>query len=164
MFVMVSPTFGQVTIEEAAAIIAQKAATADKGEYNLMIGTDSQNFDTTKVVIVIALHHVGHGGIFFYEIQHVRRINNVGQKLLYETQLSLDCAEKLVNAFEALKQSGKFDYERHLVMTIHVDAGENGPSKQVIPQVVGWITSCGYQAVVKPDSFAACSIANKYSK
>lgn len=161
---MVSPTYGQVSIEEAAAIIAQKTATADKGEYNLMIGTDSQNFDTTKVVIVIALHHIGHGGFFFYEIQHVRRINNIGQKLLYETQLSLDCAEKLVNAFEALKENGQFDYEQHLAMTIHVDAGENGPSKQVIPQVVGWITSCGYQAVVKPESFAACSIANKYSK
>ena len=155
---------GAVRIKEIAAVIAQKTASATPGEYNLMIGTDSQNFDTTKVVVVIALHNVGHGGIFFYEVQHVRRISNVGQKLLYETQLSLDCAEKLVAEFEEMKQVGTFDFEKHLSMTIHVDAGQNGPSKQVIPQIIGWITSCGYKAVVKPDSYAACSITNKYSK
>lgn len=161
---MLSPTLGQVSIKEIAAVIAEKTASAAPGEFNLMIGTDSQNFDKTKVVIVIALHNIGHGGIFFYEIHHVRRIDNVGQKLLYETQLSLDCAEKLVSEFEVMKQKGAFDYEQHLSMTIHVDAGPNGPSKQVIPQIIGWITSCGYKAVVKPDSYAACSIANKYSK
>ena len=161
---MTSPTYGEVTIKDVASIIAQKTASANKGEYNLMIGTDSQNFDKTKVVVVIALHNIGRGGIFFYEVQHVRRISNVGQKLLYETQLSLDCVEQLVAEFESMKRTGEFDYEQHMSLSIHVDAGENGPSKQVIPQVVGWIHSCGYQAVVKPDSYAACSIANKYSK
>ena len=161
---MVSPTLGQVTIKDITSIIAEKTASADKGEFNLMIGTDSQNFDKTKVVVVISLHHVGHGGIFFYDIRHVRRINNVGQKLLYETQLSLEHAAQLVAEFEAMKTCGEFDYEQHLNMAIHVDAGQNGPSKQVIPQIIGWITSCGYKAAVKPESYAACSIANKLSK
>jgi len=160
---MVSPTLGQVTLPEIAEIIRQKVSSTT-GEYNVMIGTDSQNFDKTKIVVVVALHHVGHGGIFFYEISRIRRIDNVGQKLLHETTLSLACAEKLVQAFEELKDKTGFDYEKHLSLSIHVDAGRNGPSCQVIPEIVGWITACGYKAVVKPDSYAACSIANKYSK
>lgn len=161
---MRSPTLGEVDIEAIAQIIKEKVSGSSNGDYNLMIGTDSQNFDTTKVVVVIALHHVGKGGIFFYDVSHVNRINNVGQKLIYETQLSLEYAEKLIKAFERLHEQTGFDYSQHMNLGIHVDAGNNGPSKQVIPEIVGWIKACGYSVVVKPDSWAACSIANKYSK
>ena len=160
---MVSPTNGQVSMDDIAAIIRQKVLDGH-GEFNVMIGTDSQNFDQTKMVMVIALHNVGHGGIFFYEVSRVRRIENVKEKLFFETTLSLQCAGQLMEAFERLKETTGFDYEKSLNFSIHVDAGYNGPSCQVIPEVVGWIRACGYNAVVKPESYAACSIANKYSK
>lgn len=105
----------------------------------------------------------GHG-IFFYEVSRVRRIENVKEKLFFETTLSLQCAGQLMEAFERLKEATGFDYENVLNFSIHVDTGYNGPSCQVIPEVVGWIRACGYNAVVKPESYAACSIANKYSK
>lgn len=161
---MQSPTLGTVTLKQVAEAIQARTIFANPSEYHLMIGTDSQNFDKTKVVVVIALHHVGKGGIFFYEVSHVRRINNIGQKLIYETQLSLDFTEKLIKEFDMLKEETGFDYSQHMSIGIHVDAGQNGPSKQVIPEIVGWIKSCGYDVIVKPDSWAACSIANKYSK
>lgn len=159
---MRSPTLGEVSIPKIAEVIRDRV-TSQSGEYNVMIGTDSQNFDKTKMVLVVALHHVGHGGIFFYEIQHVNKITNIGQKLIYETNLSLDLASKLVSEFERLKADG-FDYSKYINIGIHVDAGVNGPSKQVIPEIVGWIKACGYEAIVKPNSYAASSIANKYSK
>ena len=56
---MNSPTYGTVSMDEIAAIIKSKVEN-DSGEFNIMIGTDSQNFHETKMVIVIALHHVGH--------------------------------------------------------------------------------------------------------
>ena len=161
---MQSPTLGTVTLKQVAEAIQARTIFANSSEYNLMIGTDSQNFDKTKVVVVIALHRVGKGGTFFYEVSHVRRINNIGQKLIYETQLSLDFTEKLIKEFDMLKEETGFDYSQHMSIGIHVDAGQNGPSKQVIPEIVGWIKSCGYDVIVKPDSWAACSIANKYSK
>lgn len=160
---MKSPTYGTVSMSEIASII-KKHVENGHGEFNVMIGTDSQNFHTTKMVMVIALHNVGHGGIFFYEISNIRRITNVKEKLIYETTLSLQCAEQLMEAFVQLRDETGFDYEKELNISIHVDAGYNGPSCQVIPEVVGWIKACGYEAVVKPDSYAACSIANKFSK
>lgn len=160
---MNSPTYGTVSMDEIAAIIKSKVEN-DSGEFNIMIGTDSQNFHETKMVIVIALHHVGHGGLFFYEESTVRRITNVKEKLLHETSLSLEYAQQLLDAFDRLKEDTGFDYQKHVNFSIHVDAGYNGPSSQAIPDVVGWIKACGYEAVIKPTSYAACSIANKYSK
>ena len=71
---MQSPTLGTVTLKQVAEAIQARTLFANSSEYNLMIGTDSQNFDKTKVVVVIALHRVGKGGIFFYEVSHVRKI------------------------------------------------------------------------------------------
>ena len=90
---MVSPTNGRVSMDDIASIIRQKVLDGH-GEFNVMIGTDSQNFDQTKMVMVIALHNVGHGGIFFYEVSRVRRIENVKEKLFFETTLSLQCADR----------------------------------------------------------------------
>ena len=118
---MVSPTYGNVSLDEIVRIIQRKVESAE-GEYNLMIGTDSQNFDTTKVVVVIALHHVGRGGIFFYDITNVRRINNIGQKLLYETELSLSCAKELVKAFDKLKAETGFDYQKRRIYEVRHDS------------------------------------------
>ena len=67
-------------------------------------------------------------------------------------------------ALDELRDAGGFDYEKLLNFSIHVDAGKNGPSCKVIPEIVGWINACGYKAVIKPESVAACSIADKYSK
>ena len=160
---MQSNTYGDVSVKRVAEIIRDRVSSCE-GEYNVMIGTDSQNFDQTKTVVVIALHHLGKGGIFFYDISRVHRITNVGEKLLYETSLSLDYASKLVDAFNDLRDKEGFEYEKILNFCIHVDAGENGPSKKVIPEIVGWIKACGYDVVVKPDSIAASSIANRISK
>lgn len=49
-------------------------------------------------------------------------------------------------------------------LAILATTGKNGPSCKVIPEIVGWIHACGYRAVIKPESVAACSIADKYSK
>ena len=51
---MTSPTYGEISMERIAELISQLAN--ESGEvYNVMVGTDSQNFDKTKVVVVIAL-------------------------------------------------------------------------------------------------------------
>ena len=161
---MRSLTYGEVDVKQIARIIADKVKQSGKGEYNVIIGTDSQNFSDTKIVVVIALQHIGHGGIFFYDVTHIRRISNIKQKLLTETSMSLEIAQKLLDEFERLFDSEQFDYTEHLNFSIHVDAGENGPTKKVIPEITSYIKSYGFDVAVKPESFVASSIADKYSK
>lgn len=153
---MYSPTYGKISYEKMIDIIKDFINKSPQSTYNISVGTDSQNFDYTKTVVVIAVYRVGNGGIFFYDIKNVKRITNISQKLFYETSNSLDIAVKLS---ETLEKEG-IDFG----ISIHVDAGKNGKTAKLIPEIVGWIKACGFACETKPNSYAASSIADKYTK
>ncbi|RYD04208.1 hypothetical protein N752_15295 [Desulforamulus aquiferis] len=51
-----------------------------------------------------------------------------------------------------------------LNVEIHIDVGRQGETKDLIREVVGMVTGSGFQAKIKPDSFAASSVADRYTK
>lgn len=160
-----SNTYGEIELEEIPSKILdymQKMKHYDI-PLQIVVGTDSQNFDKTKVVSVIAVTCEGHGGIFFYEIERIKRINDVRMKLTEETTRSLDIMTRLV---EILEKKEYAELRENSTLAIHVDAGwsDKGKTKELIPMLVGWIKACGYDCKVKPDSFASSSIADKLSK
>ncbi|MFZ5354249.1 MAG: ribonuclease H-like YkuK family protein [Bacillota bacterium] len=153
---MRSPTYGEVSFEKMSQIIKCFISEEKDKQYRITIGTDSQNHDLTKVVIVAAVWKVGYGGIFFYDIRYIKKITNIRQKIFYETSLSLEMAKKLSDTF--VSEYVDFDID------IHVDAGENGPSSKIISEIVGWVKACGFKCHTKPESYAASCIANRFSK
>lgn len=160
-----SNTYGEIELEEIPSKILdymQKMKHYDI-PLQIVVGTDSQNFDKTKVVSVIAVTCEGHGGIFFYEIERIKRINDVRMKLTEETTRSLNIMTKLV---EILEKKEYAELRENSTLAIHVDAGwsDKGKTKELIPMLVGWIKACGYDCKVKPESFASSSIADKLSK
>ena len=161
----ISETYGELElnqIPEKLKIYYEKVK-----DYNMpihiIIGTDSQNFSDTKMVSVIAIVCEGHGGIFFYEISRLEKIKDVRKKLHYETNESLKIATQLVELLENEEYSDLF---LNCNFSIHIDAGNSnsGKTKELIPELVGWIKSCGYECKTKPESFVASSIADKISK
>lgn len=157
---MFSITHGEVSFEEMYSLIKSYLALDHKGEYRISIGADSQNFSYTKIPLIVGIHkvqnNVGRGGIFFAEIKKVKKISNIRQKILFETNLSLELATKLRERFAA-------DQIRNEI-SIHVDAGYNGPTREYIPEITGWVRACGFHCLVKPDSYMASSVANRLSK
>lgn len=153
---MYSPTYGKVSNEKMIEIIKNFISKSKHSTYNISVGTDSQNYDYTKTVMVVAVHRVGNGGIFFYDIKRVKKITNISQKLFYETSTSLEIATKLS---AALQKEG-IDFG----VSIHVDAGQYGQTSKLIPEIIGWIKACGFDCETKPNSYAASSIADKYTK
>ncbi|MDT8715149.1 ribonuclease H-like YkuK family protein [Clostridium sp. 19966] len=153
---MRSISYGEVTFQGMYKLICDYMLKSKGQEFKITVGTDSQNYDITKVVVVVAIWNVGHGGIFFYDIKKVNKITNVRQKIFYETSLSIELADKLLKKFN----ENNLNYE----ISIHVDAGDNGESGKLISEIVSWVNSCGFTCMTKPDSYAASSIANKYSK
>ena len=133
-------------------------------DYQIIIGTDSQNFSDTKIVTVIAIVCKGHGGIFFYEVSRKPVIKNVRLKLQVETTDSLITAQRLIELLEENENYRSLYWGSPLA--IHVDAGnsEQGKTKELIPEIVGWVRACGYNAFTKPDSFVASTIADRISK
>ena len=161
-----SPTYGKIDISEIPdrILVFYREHLQYDAPVHIIVGTDSQNFDHTKIVSVIAVICEGHGGIFFYEITRQPLIRDVRTKLHVETQDSLQVAEELVTALES-----DVKYEEMYLncpIAIHVDAGNstNGKTKELIPELVGWIKACGYDCLVKPESFVASTIADRISK
>ena len=160
-----SHTYGNLELTEIPSKILDYMNKMKQYDVPLQItvGTDSQNFDHTKIVSVIAVTCEGHGGIFFYEISKIKRISDVRMKLTEETTRSLAIMTQLV---EILENDEYKELRDNSSLAIHVDAGwsDKGKTKELIPMLVGWIKACGYNCAVKPDSFASSSIADKLSK
>lgn len=157
-----SPSYGKLDLNGVISVMRKFYDRNVGGNFSIVIGTDSQNFSDTKMVSVIAMCCEGHGGIYFYKIERINRIQDVRQKLNYETQLSLQYADELLKVLMETDEE-LFD---NVTFSIHIDAGTNpkGKTKELIPALVGWIKACGYEYHVKPESFAASAIANKISK
>ena len=153
---MRSPTHGKVTYNQMIKLIKRFIEISPGSAYNISVGTDSQNFDYTKTVIVVAIHRVGSGGIFFYDVKNVKKITNISQRIFYETSSSLDIATKLS---QTLEEEGI-----NFGISIHIDVGDKGQSSKLIPEIVGWVKACGFGCETKPNSYAASSIADKYTK
>jgi predicted RNase H-related nuclease YkuK (DUF458 family) len=164
---MISPTYGRVDIHDVVHLISDYVIKNQKESegFNVIVGTDSQNFKDTKTVLVIAVQNIHRGGFFFYDVKRVNKISDVRKKLTYETQTSLRCMDRLLGEFDKYFDETGFDYT-DLNFSIHIDAGisKNGKTSELIPGLVAWVHSCGYPCKVKPDSFVASSIADKISK
>ena len=154
---MWSPTHGNVSFEQMYQIIKSFICQYPDHEYEITVGTDSQNHNLTKSVICVAVWRKGKGGIYFAETKYMKMITNIRQKLIHETSFSLDLALKLTNRF-------KSDNLELNITAIHVDAGNNGPTASFVPEIVGWVKACGFDCKIKPYSYCASSIADRVTK
>ena len=165
---MTSPTYGKIDLVSIVEIIKNFISKDKDSSYSITIGTDSQNFNKTKIVKVIAIHKIGGGGIFFYDIIYLPLIKDLRQKIHTETQLSINLANLFIDELENEFDRTEWDYtEYDIAFQLHCDIGHNGKTNLLIPEITNWVKSAvptEFSAIIKPDSFAASSIANKYSK
>ncbi|MBI2623093.1 MAG: ribonuclease H-like YkuK family protein [Candidatus Liptonbacteria bacterium] len=126
-------------------------------QYKVMIGTDSERLPGNKAdfVTAVVVHRVGNGGRYFWRrIEHVS-IHTLRDRIIKEALISLDIAKEVL--MELKKASAPdFGFE------IHVDVGENGPTKPIIQEVVGMIRANNFEAKTKPDSYAASKVADRH--
>lgn len=146
-------------------LIADYIAKFPNQSYEITISTDSQNKFTTKVVEVIAIHRIGDGGIFFYRIDYVDRIRSIKEKIIEETSRSLANAEGFMDNIELRLLENGIDIDKlNLHFQIHCDIGHKGKTQSLIKEITTWVESMGYECLIKPESYTASGIANKFSK
>ena len=161
-----SYTYGQLNIEEIPKKLLEfYKRNLDSGEpMEITIGTDSQNrTGYTKIVSVISIICRGRGGIFFHQVEYSEMIFNVREKLERETNRSLEIAHTLI---DLLEQEIFQEIFLNCPISIHIDAGNapNGKTKDLVQSLIGWVHAMGYDCEVKPNSYAASSIADRISK
>lgn len=153
----VSPTKGVMTFEEMFKDMIHYVNEQPEEQYKLITGSDSQMKESAIFVTAIIIHRVGKGARYYFHKQKHRYMESLRQRIYYETFLSLEVASRL---------SGKLSENGYSAMNveIHLDVGENGDTKDMIREVVGMVIGSGFDARIKPDSYGASKVADKYTK
>lgn len=125
--------------------------------HDLIVGTDSQFGVETCFVTAIVVHRRGKGARYYYSRNRERVSRSLRQRIFYETARSLGLASQLA---ERLAENGYADMN----VEIHLDVGENGRTRELIREVVGMVVGSGFDARIKPDSFGASTVADKYTR
>ncbi|MDA7026264.1 ribonuclease H-like YkuK family protein [Bacillus sp. CLL-7-23] len=140
-----------------------------RASYLLSVGTDSQIHNhATKFITAVHLHRKGKGawGCLKHTVVN-RPINSLREKISLETAYSQEIAGYLLHDYltEITDLLLPFtDEGADLTLEVHLDIGKKGLTKDLIQEMTGRITSMGISAKIKPDSYAASSYANRYTK
>ena len=155
----ISPTFGAMTLDGACQSIFDYICEEPKFRYSIIIGTDSEGYGEVNFVTALMAHRIGRGGRCFITKTKVQNIVELRQKIYQEATLSLDITQLVIGK---LKQ---FLSEEYLQkgFEIHVDIGENGPTKDMIKEVTGMVKGSGYTVRIKPESYCASCVADRYT-
>lgn len=157
-----NPTQGELLYAEVLDEIVRFMRVEPKARYRVMIGSDSNGMGVIDLVSAVAIHRVGNGGRYFWYRQKKEGIVTLRQKIYSEVQSSLELASIFLPSFRKLMKLEEniadlpFDFE------IHVDVGQKGETKDLIHEVTGMVTGYGYEVMIKPESAAATSFADRH--
>lgn len=152
------PRKGKCSLEQMMEEIQTYVREDPESDYKVMIGTDSmtRNLETVFVTAII-IQRMGRGALFYYTKHYHRAMRDLRYRIYRETEYSLSCVD-------LLKENGFFQMVTDLPMEIHLDVGQQGETRKVIQEVVGWVTSVGYEAKIKPESYAASAVADRFTR
>lgn len=151
-----SPTYGRLDWEQAIAKMVWFMGTDTAASYEVIIGTDSEARNgAADYVSALIVHKKGRGGIYFWSRQKFEKIFSMRQRIWQEALISLQLAQKMVEEFSAMGL-------RDLNLEIHVDVGPNGPTREMISEIVGMIRANGFKVATKPVAWGASHVADRH--
>jgi hypothetical protein len=83
-------------------------------------------------------------------------MHTLRQRIYQEALHSIKLAEQLIGE---LKLRNVIDFN----LTIHVDIGPKGQTKQMMQEIVGMIRGNGFAVKTKPESYGASSVADRHT-
>ena len=166
-----SPSKGNMEFKEVLREIFDYISAEPEFFYDIVVGCDSPSSDKPFFPIAIVVLRTGAGGRFFLKKMHyadnfLKRFTNVKsnwkQRILQEVYLSCELALTLRESLET--EFGKarplFNYQ---FAYIHADVGEQGKTKEMVREVTGLIKANGFEPKIKPFSFAASVVADRFT-
>ncbi len=159
-----NPTKGYIDFSEVLNEIFFYFQERPEKFYEVVLGCDSSSQKEPFFPVAIVILRRGEGGRFFLKkikYRH-RKFYNHQQRILEEVFLSCQMAlvikDRLNNEIRGKIPNLKLEFKY-----IHADVGINGLTRDMIKEVVGLIKGNGFEAKIKPESFAATIVADRYS-
>jgi predicted RNase H-related nuclease YkuK (DUF458 family) len=159
-----NPSRGNLLLPEIIEEILKYIAEKPEKFYDIIIGCDSSSGLEPSFPVAVVILRVGEGGRFFLKkiAYKNRKFYNWKERVLEEVLLSCQLALFLRENFE--KKLNDFDNDFHYQFRyIHADIGEAGQTKDMIKEVVGLIRGNGFEPKIKPEAFAATTVADRYA-
>ena len=152
-----SITYGVLDYSQVINQVAEYIKSDIDSNYKIIVGTDSEaKTGEVDFVSAVIVHSLGKGGIYFWQKNTLQHQNSMQQRLTQETQFSLELAWKIRDSFQ---HNGLSAYEPE----VHIDVGMGGVSRDMVKWVTGMILGSGFVYKIKPESFAASTVADRYT-
>lgn len=148
-----NPTKGNIKVPQVVEEILSYLKEKPEKTYNIVVGCDSSSGEEPYFPVAVVVLRKGEGGRFFLKkvAYKDRKFYTWKTRIMEEVLLSCELALLLRENFG--------DRVRY----IHADIGESGATKDMIKEVTGLIRGNGFEPKIKPESFAASCVADRYS-
>ena len=125
--------------------------------YEIHVGCDSHKRGQTYVfAVVIAGYVQRRGGTFYFHRKRSQSsaLSSIPFRLMKEAEIALEIAHSLQQQFPLRK------------INVHLDLNPDKKflSSKVLTSAVSWVNSFGYNAIVKPNSWASSGLADAFAK
>jgi len=159
-----NPSKGQLSLEEVLEEMVAYMKEKSHRSYEIIVGCDSSATEEPTFPVVIVVLRKQEGGRFFLRRVHYdsRPFPSRRQRILEEVLLSCQLALWLRDNFAA-RAAKETDSLRYNFQYIHADVGENGLTRDMIKEVTGLIRGNGFIPKIKPEAFAASTVADRFA-
>lgn len=151
-----NPTLGPLTFDQTIDACCAFLRAEPDATYAVTIGSDSETHDgTVEFISAIVIHRKGHGARYFWMQTEKPPFHTLRERIWQEAILSTSLARSVL---EALQERAAWSSD----VEVHVDVGENGPTRALIREICGFVRASGFIVCIKPDAYAAASVADRY--
>lgn len=180
-----NPSKGTMNLEGVINELINYKKQRPEAKYKIVVGTDSEVRDKgIELVCVVAVHRIGSGGRYFWSRIYDSRKLDLRARIYQEATVSLalagallekelelhnvklDMGQSILELFKALEKEPRNNLNKEIVFSneleIHVDIGSNGPTREMIKEIVGMIKGSGFFVKIKPEAFAAANVADRH--
>jgi hypothetical protein len=159
-----NPSRGSLKLGEVIGEVFSYMKEKPEKFYDIIVGCDSSSGENPHFPVAVVVLRQGQGGRFF-----LKKVNypqkkfyswkeRILEEVLLSCQLALILREKMESYTKNLSPSLNYQFRY-----IHADIGENGQTKDMIKEVTGLIRGNGFEAKIKPESFVASNVADRYA-
>lgn len=152
-----SPTKGKLDLDEMAKDIIAYLKSEPESTYQLIVGTDSEGNGKVEFVTAIVIYRKGKGGRYFWQKFYKDHLFSLSKKIYEEVTFSIQATQKLLSKLKEYWPKENFEG----ALEIHIDIGENGPTRALIQEVVGMVKGMGFNPKIKPEAYGASVVADK---
>lgn len=152
-----NPTVGVLSFDGVLDEICAFLRNDPRAEYRMTIGTDSeQRNGTVDFISAIVIHRKGRGARYFWMQTEKPPFHTLRERIWQEAILSTSLARSVLDALHE-REAWRSDVE------VHVDVGEFGPTRVLIREIGGYVRALGFILCIKPYSYAASAVADRYT-